>query len=197
MCRRRACPEGRRRLSATKSALWTTAPAAPQAPPCGVAIPVIASGAAGATKQSPFDNLPSTVYLFNSMLLPGTKTKPLLLAGVFLLFNVGLPIVIDACPMPRPPSSMACPLCRESGRDGNGPVLKGKPCCAPQIAAERNISEFIGAQKAAHPAVVHLCTLVLPAVTISALPVAESSVAFSPPHHIPDDIPVAFSALLI
>ena len=127
----------------------------------------------------------------------GINIRTLSLAGAFLLFNVGLPIVIDTCPMPRKTGSMACPLCSDDGREGHGTVLKGKPCCEPQIAAERNLNEFIGTSKA-HPAIfIQVAAVIPPAVTMSGLPVAGFSVDPSPPPHTSRDIPVLLSTLLI
>lgn len=131
------------------------------------------------------------------MTLSGARIRTVLLTGLFLMFNVGLPIVLNTCPMPRKTGSMACPLCRDGGWDGHGTAVNGKPCCDPRIAAERNLNEFIGASNPVPAFVVHTIMLVPTARTLSPLPVAEFSLDASPPHQLFSDIPVALSTLLI
>jgi hypothetical protein len=119
------------------------------------------------------------------------------LASLFLVFNVGLPILIDTCPMPRPVGSMMCPLCHDEGGKPGIEVVRGKPCCAPSLVAERNMNEFLTAQKT-------LSTHnVLPSVPIPA-GVAQASItclsqtfAPVPSQFAPDDIPVRYASLLI
>ena len=127
----------------------------------------------------------------------GAIIRRVLLAGLFLVFNVGLPVLINTCPMPRQTGSMACPLCREAGWDGHGTAVQGKPCCAPQLAAERNVNEFIGAAKPAPAFFAHVIMLIPQAASFSPLPVAAVSNGASPPPQLFSDIPVALSALLI
>jgi len=113
------------------------------------------------------------------------------------VFNVGLPIVIDTCPMPRQAGSMACPFCSEKGWDGHGTAVQGKPCCAPQLAADRNLNDFIRGASPAPTFFAHTVILIPPALSMSPLPVQEFSIEASPPHQLFGDIPVALSTFLI
>jgi hypothetical protein len=119
----------------------------------------------------------------------------ILLASLFLVFNVGLPILLDTCPMPKPVGSMMCPLCRGEAGGARGEVLKGKPCCAPVIAAERNTNEFLTVQKILCTPIAAPCTIVHPVAAIH--PRVSPAFAPAPSQFAPDDIPVIYSSLLI
>jgi hypothetical protein len=125
----------------------------------------------------------------------GIFISRLLLAGLFLVFNVGLPILVNSCTMPKPAGSMMCPFCHEY--DGVGVVIKGKPCCSSSIAAERNTNEFLSVGKLPgfHPA--PPCAAIYsvgPLVSFSAVPGVPRLHQSQVP---PDDIPVLHSSLLI
>jgi hypothetical protein len=121
----------------------------------------------------------------------------MMLASLFLVFNVGLPILIDSCPMPKPVGSMMCPLCHGDGEEGSGEVVKGKPCCSPIIAAEGNTSEFLRIQKSvcdplAGPSIVFQTGPIPVSFSLSSQVSASTPSQFAP-----DDIPVIHSSLLI
>jgi len=119
----------------------------------------------------------------------------ILFASLFLVFNVGLPVVLETCPMPKPVGSMMCPLCRTEAGESAGEVVKGKPCCAPVIAAERNTNEFLTVQKIACTPVAAPCTIVHSFDVIH--PLLSQAFLPAPSQFAPDDIPVICSSLLI
>ncbi|HTY58096.1 MAG TPA: hypothetical protein VMF59_04730 [Bacteroidota bacterium] len=125
------------------------------------------------------------------------KISSVAFASLFLLFNVGLPILIDACPMPRPVGSMMCAMCRDDGGEPGREVLKGKPCCAPSLAAERNTSEFLTVQKILCDRLALSCTLVYTASPVASSLMVSQTFSPVPSHFAPDDIPVVHSSLLI
>ena len=126
---------------------------------------------------------------------PLPKIPRILLASLFLIFNVGLPILIDSCPMPKPVGSMMCPLCHMDGGEGRGEVLKGKPCCSPTIAAGANTNEFLRTQKSTCDPV--LCIMCQSGVTSRSQFTGSQVSASTPSQFAPDDIPVIYSSLLI
>jgi hypothetical protein len=66
------------------------------------------------------------------------------LALTFAVFNVGIPVVLDACPMPKAVGSMNCAMCQEANMPkGGSPELRSPSCCAPKIVAEGNSNEFL------------------------------------------------------
>jgi len=129
------------------------------------------------------------------MIRTGSNIVRLLFASLFLLFNVGLPVLVDSCPMPKPLGSMMCPLCHGDGGEARGEVVKGKPCCGPSIAAERNTNEFLGIHKVVcdPPA---LAGIAVPSALIHHFMVSQAP-ASTPSQFAPDDIPVIYSSLLI
>jgi hypothetical protein len=129
------------------------------------------------------------------MRLTRPKISRILLASLFLVFNVGLPILMDSCPMPKPVGSMMCPLCHMNGGEGKGEVVKGKPCCSPSIAAGGNTNEFLRTQKNAYdPGPCTMCQSgFAPRWFFSGSQISAST----PSQFAPDDIPVIHSSLLI
>ena len=125
----------------------------------------------------------------------GPQISRMLLASLFLVFNVGLPILIDSCPMPKPVGSMMCPLCHMDGGEGKGEVVKGKPCCSPSIAAGGNTNEFLRTQKiACDPGACLICQSgFFPRLFSSGSQISASTTS----QFAPDDIPVIYSSLLI
>ena len=127
----------------------------------------------------------------------GSQIPRILLASLFLVFNVGLPILINSCPMPKPVGSMMCPLCHEDGAQGGGEVVKGKPCCSPTLVAERNTNEFVSIQKSACDPSANLC-IIFPSVLIPhSFSSPSQTYAPTPSQFAPDDIPVIHLSLLI
>ena len=125
----------------------------------------------------------------------GPQISRSLIASLFLVFNVGLPVLIDTCPMPKPAGSMMCPLCHED--EGAGEVLKGKPCCTPSVAAPGNTNEFLRVRNSVPDPSVAVC--VIPHICVIAHS-SDSPLQISGLTHwqyAPDDIPVIYSSLLI
>ncbi|HXX64713.1 MAG TPA: hypothetical protein VEO56_13030 [Bacteroidota bacterium] len=121
-----------------------------------------------------------------------------LLALVFFAFNVGVPVIVDSCPMPKSARSACCPFCQASGVHGTGSVVRSIPCCTSTIAAEKNSTEFLQVQKLDPLAKIVSLTPVLPA-SIQRLTAGESSMYLlsepSPPLGV--DLPILYSSLLI
>ena len=66
-------------------------------------------------------------------------------AGIFGLFNIGIPVVIAACPMAEYGSGPMCTEC--AGEIGSNAErltsLEDTSCCATVIVADRNTNEFV------------------------------------------------------
>jgi len=135
------------------------------------------------------------MYIFSTVMNPaGKQISRLFLSLLFLVFNVGVPILVDSCPMPKPACSMMCPFCRAYDSLG-GPVIKGKPCCSSSVAAEKNTNEFLTAEKAqvVHPP----APCAFASVLRRPFPLIGREVRMDHPRFAPDDIPILFSSLLI
>jgi hypothetical protein len=68
-----------------------------------------------------------------------------LLAILFLVSNVGVPVVLASCPMMKQGSAPTCMECRKQS-DRSGPAFTpviDRSCCQTIIAAERNTTEFL------------------------------------------------------
>lgn len=96
----------------------------------------------------------------------------LLLAMVFCVFNIGIPVVLATCPMADMSKPGACPLCARASDTRGESVSRyiDTSCCAVRIAAEGNTTEFLqGKQQVDH-------TLAAgEVVTASALPALSSN----------------------
>ena len=121
------------------------------------------------------------------------------LAALFSLFNVGLPVVIGACPMMGRGIS-ARPACCVERHTGSTPALGlalGRDCCRTVLAAERNHGEFLGEKQNlavyTNSFCVYVCSLPLRIFT-SPLIVPGVLPAPSPPS---EDIPIFTASLLI
>ncbi len=70
-------------------------------------------------------------------------------AALFLVFNIGLPIVIHYCEMMGTVSHDSCGMCHTDKNDGNKIELAKaeSSCCQSVIAAESNKTVFLQAQK--------------------------------------------------
>ena len=124
-----------------------------------------------------------------------------LMVFVFSMFNVGLPIVISACPMMmHAPSNLSC--CANAN-DFSGEKLlaqKNTSCCKLTLAAERNTTEFVQSQNQIH--LLPKLEIIVP-VFVQTYKVEMCSVSLhcsavdraSPPRH--EDIPIFVSSLLI
>jgi len=67
------------------------------------------------------------------------------LAGLFALFNVGLPFILYVCPM-MADERCAC-ACTQSTTDGPALTYLHTSCCSNSVLAERNTVPFLGALK--------------------------------------------------
>ena len=121
------------------------------------------------------------------------------LAVAFSLFNVGIPVVIAACPMmgrgvsARP----ACCAQRHTAAGAAFGLALGKDCCRTVLVAERNRAEFVGEK--------HKIAVYAGSYRIDVCPVALMK--FAPPLTIPkvlpapsppsEDIPIFTASLLI
>jgi hypothetical protein len=127
------------------------------------------------------------------------KMVALTLAGVFAVFNIGLPIVLYACPMMQQSSSTAaCCINQSIQRGASIQISTDRSCCKTVYAADRNKTEFLQGKE--NPVVLHYSTVPLLHSVVDAPP----SVLVLLPHYfntdLPprfDDIPIAKSSLLI
>lgn len=87
------------------------------------------------------------------------------LAGLFTLFNVGLPIVMFVCPMMS--DGQVCD-CNSAPSEGLSISFEGANCCSHVVVAERNTMPFLGSAKYQVPAAE--VVLVLSAMT---MPIAD------------------------
>ncbi len=69
--------------------------------------------------------------------------------ALFLVFNIGLPVVLHYCEMMKTVSSDSCGMCDTEKNNHNDLALsKGESsCCQTVIAAESNKVEFLQTQK--------------------------------------------------
>ena len=74
------------------------------------------------------------------------RLSALVLALLFCVFNVGLPIVLDSCPMAQSERGSLCTLCHETTGFEGITSIKNRSCCNTVIAAERNTQEFVKAK---------------------------------------------------
>lgn len=68
----------------------------------------------------------------------------LTLAGIFTMFNVGLPVVVASCPMTKYTDSSACNGCVDGLADGTVRFTNSvdTSCCTTKYAADKNKNEF-------------------------------------------------------
>jgi hypothetical protein len=132
------------------------------------------------------------------------RSVAILLAGVFTIFNIGLPVVLYYCKMMETVSSNPCSMCYTDKKDSNNVQISKyeSPCCKTIIAADRNKTEFLQTQK-------NEVTKLQHSITQSAIDGLLSSSSFdsryslkiflSDTHSPPliEDIPIFTSSLLI
>lgn len=133
-----------------------------------------------------------------TLLLPYRPAASFVVAAIFFVFNIGLPIVIASCPMTETPFA-ACGICKPDSDVNvhNLTTAKNTSCCVIVFAPDKNSTEFVQAKS----------PLSVSFKTIASLPVlfkgeacsqSASSVqqeALLPPKAI--DIPILISSLLI
>ena len=127
------------------------------------------------------------------------RTFALMLAVLFTVFNVGIPVVLASCPMMRAGNSHGC-CCPSASREHSPSLTMSRDysCCRTVIAAGRNTTEFLGA-RALPPCTASFCFAEHPAQQPIALD-HSASVLVNVRYHSPPlilDLPVITSALLI
>lgn len=122
-------------------------------------------------------------------------------AGIFGLFNIGIPVVIAACPMAEYGSGPMCAEC--AGEIGSNAErltsLEDTSCCATVIVADRNTNEFLQSRAAlSHVESVDIISVLPSMVETSkghnALITLDSHSCLPPRF---EDIPIFNSSLLI
>jgi len=128
------------------------------------------------------------------------RTLALSLATVFMLFNVGLPIIVAACPMEKLSGGIACFGCIDASEPLSESVSRfsDRSCCETVVAAGRNTTEFVQAKSSVETTVKWFVVaepwFSLP-VSVLQPPVSLKQIhSPSPPS---EDIPVFTSSFLI
>jgi hypothetical protein len=77
------------------------------------------------------------------------RSVAILLAGIFSVFNIGLPIAFHYCKMMKTVSSNSCGMCYSNQKENNDTQISRtkSPCCKTIAAADRNQTEFLQTQK--------------------------------------------------
>lgn len=77
------------------------------------------------------------------------RSVAILLAGIFSVFNIGLPVVLHYCKMMETVSSNSCGMCETENNNHNDLELSKveSSCCQTVIAAELNKVEFLQTEK--------------------------------------------------
>ncbi len=126
------------------------------------------------------------------------RSVTVLLAGIFIVFSIGIPVVLASCPMMKASVRGAC--CPTQPMK-DLPIFKTQrdySCCNTVIAADRNKTEFLQTQNVGLPQILNYST------AISYVPDIFESTTFSKlilndTHSPPsiEDIPIFNSSLII
>ena len=133
--------------------------------------------------------------------LPTYRALALALAMVFLIFNIGLPIIVASCPMVSMPGQSVCTMCSDQSSSATEKITiaKDKSCCATVIAAKRNTNEFVQSnhivQDVSKVTFSVIASMNLQLLDNALLLVHGVNCSTSPP--LARDIPVLTSSLLI
>jgi hypothetical protein len=103
------------------------------------------------------------------------------LAGLFTVFNVGLPIVLFVCPMMS--DGQVCD-CAEVQSDGLAISYPMGECCSHTIVAERNTTPFLSSAKYQAPAsevVLVLSSIAMPSINPARTAQPDNSSNTGPP----------------
>ena len=103
------------------------------------------------------------------------------LAGLFTLFNVGLPIVLFVCPMMSGGQVCDCNMVQHDGLAISYPM---GGCCSHAVVAERNTIPFLGAEKYQAPAsevVLVLSSAAIPSINPAHTAQCDNSSNTGPP----------------
>ena len=71
------------------------------------------------------------------------RTVSVILAGVFTVFSIGIPIVLASCPMMKSSKRGACCPIRNAEHKTILKKYQDYSCCKTVIAAERNKTEYL------------------------------------------------------
>jgi hypothetical protein len=132
------------------------------------------------------------------MSLPKYRTVTALLVAVFCIFNVGVPVVIAACPMTDTGIGGMCGLCLSFPDDGlpGYTTHQDRSCCETVLVSEGSGAEFLKAVFSLLPEVEFFCVA---SITPDLNGYSWSSVRVQPADASPGrgDLPVLLSSLLI
>ena len=123
-----------------------------------------------------------------------------IVASVFLVFNVGLPIVVASCPMTttnsvKPAGCSMCPPASNATSQRLARVINTS-CCSTVIAADKNGTEFVRVNYGSYEPIKFVATTVTP-LQIESLSYHASVFREDHPLFLPIDIPIFTSSLLI
>lgn len=128
------------------------------------------------------------------------KYRTMLLAVAFAVFNIGLPVVLDTCPMAKAGNSDLCATCHNESRPETQTVgIPGGSCCVMVVVGDRNTTEF---EQSRDRLVDNVRTMLASALEIPHLlfPVQFTPTTVGRPVESPPaepDIPILNSSLLI
>ena len=128
------------------------------------------------------------------------KYRTLLLIAAFALFNIGLPVVLDTCPMAKMGGSGMCAACHSETKPGTETIgLPAGSCCVMVVVGDRNTNEFEQSRdRAGETARTILAAApenASPLFAVQLPPAVVGTPATSPP--VPPDVPLLTSSLLI
>ena len=142
-------------------------------------------------------DFPGSLFMKNS---PKYRAVTCTLAGIFFLFNVGVPIVVAACPMMTADDAGGmCESCFDPSRDGNLGFLpySDTSCCSTTVASEANRVEFLRVPAATVGIDIFQLVGILPPLDIPLHGSYSRLASARNTGPLTRDIPVLFSALLI
>ena len=122
------------------------------------------------------------------------------LAILFIVFSVGLPIVVASCPMVQNSQRPTCSQCLPDDGGGASSFTKyaDRSCCATVFAAGRNTTEYM---RSGSDQVRALSAVVLPLPAVFSIadqaPAQQSIIDHYPVVPLREDIPLFISSLLI
>ena len=121
------------------------------------------------------------------------------LAVVFGVFNIGIPVIIASCPMAAMMQGSKCTMCDDQDDPATSKVTteKNTSCCATIVVAERNTTEFLQVKVTVQQSI-----LQTELVAASSAVISNPSSVFTTSHISPSpptvvDIPIFTSSLLI
>ena len=124
----------------------------------------------------------------------------LTLVVTFVLFNVGLPIVLASCPMMKGSSHSVCSMCcpDQVGTQSSGAKFVpqiDRSCCKTVIVAERNTNEFLQVKDNSTTLLSSSPILVQEEGFAFSVVPSLSYIHFSPLIAVHEDIPILTSSL--